>query len=72
MVKTITAPDDVYSELLRIKGNNSFDDLFRELLNERKENTDALRHIAGILSEGEYKEAKKRVNELNEMSWGKT
>lgn len=50
MVKTITVSDDVYNELLRIKGNKSFSELFRELLKERKGNADALRHIAGILS----------------------
>jgi predicted CopG family antitoxin len=72
VVKTITISDDVYNELLRIKGNKSFSELFRELLKERKRNAHVLKHIAGILSEEEYKEAKKHINELNEMLWDKT
>ena len=36
MVKTITISDDVYNELVRIKGKRSFSELFRELLRERK------------------------------------
>ncbi|NJF25844.1 antitoxin [Thermococcus sp. Bubb.Bath] len=70
MVKTITI--SVYKELLRIKGNKPFDELFRELLKEKRANAGALGHIAGILNEEEYREGKKRVNELNEMPWRKT
>lgn len=66
MVKTITISDDVYNELVRIKGKKSFSELFRELLREKKGNADALRHIAGILNEDEYEEAKKRIKELEE------
>lgn len=74
MVKTITVSDDVYNELLRIKGNKSFSELFRELLKERKGNADALRHIAGILSEEEYREAKKKIREIEEAfeEWGQS
>ncbi len=36
IVKTITISDDVYNELVRIKGKKSFSELFRELLRERK------------------------------------
>ncbi|WP_461864344.1 antitoxin VapB family protein [Thermococcus sp.] len=74
MVKTITISDDVYKELLRIKGDKSFSELFRELLRERKGNADALRHIFGILKEEEYKEAKKRIKELEEAfdEWGQS
>ncbi|ASJ08213.1 antitoxin [Thermococcus siculi] len=74
MVKTITISDDVYKELLRIKGDKSFSELFRELLRERKGNADALRHIAGILDEEEYKESKKRIKELEEAfeEWGQS
>ncbi|ASJ01564.1 antitoxin VapB family protein [Thermococcus gorgonarius] len=59
MVKTITISDDVYKEILRIKGDKSFSELLRELLREIKGNADALRHIAGILNEDEYEGAKK-------------
>jgi predicted CopG family antitoxin len=74
VVKTITISDDVYKELLRIKGDKSFSELFRELLRERKGNADALRHIAGILDEEEYKEVKKRIKELEEAfeEWGQS
>ncbi|KUH33810.1 antitoxin [Thermococcus celericrescens] len=74
MVKTITVSDDVYNELLRIKGNKSFSELFREFLKERKGNADALRHIAGILSEEEYREAKKKIREIEEAfeEWGQS
>lgn len=37
MVKTITISDDVYNELVRIKGKKSFSELFRELLREKGE-----------------------------------
>ncbi len=74
MVKTITISDDVYKELLRIKGDKSFSELFRELLRERKGNADALLYIAGILNEKEYNEAKKRIKELEEAfdEWGQS
>ncbi|CAD5245355.1 antitoxin VapB family protein [Thermococcus camini] len=66
MVKTITISDDVYNELVRIKGKKSFSELFRELLRERKGNVDALRNIRGILSEEEYRETKRRLREIEE------
>jgi len=74
MVKTITISDDVYNELVRIKGKKSFSELFRELLRERKGNAGALRRIYGILSEEEYVEAKKRLKELEEAfeEWGQS
>ena len=64
MVKTITISDDVYEELLRIKGKKSFSELFRELLRERKGNADVLRHLYGILSEEEYMEAREKLEEI--------
>ncbi len=72
MVKTITISDDVYNELVRIKGKKSFSELFRELLRERKGNVDALRHLRGILSEEEYRETKRKLKEIEEEfeKWG--
>ena len=74
MVKTITISDDVYNELVRIKGKKSFSELFRELLRERKGNADTLRHIRGILSEEEYRETKRRLREIEEEfeKWGRS
>jgi len=74
MVKTITISDDVYNELVRIKGKKSFSELFRELLRERKGNVDALRHLRGILSEEEYRETKRKLKELEEEfeKWGQS
>ena len=72
MVKTITISDDVYNELVRIKGKKSFSELFRELLREKKGNVDALRHLKGILSEEEYRETKRKLKEIEEEfeKWG--
>ncbi|WP_148883173.1 antitoxin VapB family protein [Thermococcus aciditolerans] len=74
MVKTITISDDVYNELVRIKGKKSFSELFRELLRERKGNVDALRHLRGILSEEEYRETKRKLKEIEEEfeKWGQS
>ncbi|NJE49584.1 antitoxin VapB family protein [Thermococcus sp. 9N3] len=73
MVKTITISDDVYNELVRIKGKKSFSELFRELLRERKGNVDALCHLKGILSEEEYRETKRKLKEIEEEfeKWGR-
>ena len=74
MVKTITISDDVYNELVRIKGKKSFSELFRELLRERKGNVDALRHLRGILSEEEYRQTKRKLKEIEEEleKWGQS
>ncbi|WP_297513007.1 antitoxin VapB family protein [Thermococcus sp.] len=74
MVKTITISDDVYNELVRIKGKKSFSELFRELLREKKGNVDALRHLKGILSEEEYRETKRKLKEIEEEfeKWGQS
>ncbi|NJE11001.1 antitoxin VapB family protein [Thermococcus sp. MAR1] len=74
MVKTITISDDVYNELVRIKGKKSFSELFRELLRERKGNVDALRHLRGILNEEEYRETKRKLKEIEEEfeKWGQS
>jgi predicted CopG family antitoxin len=64
MVKTITIADDVYTELLRIKGNKSFSEVLRELLKTRKGNSDTLLKMFGVLSEDEYDEAKKKIEAI--------
>ncbi|WP_290596982.1 MULTISPECIES: antitoxin VapB family protein [unclassified Archaeoglobus] len=74
MVKTVTIADDVYEELVRIKGNRSFSEVIRELLKSRKGNTDALVKIFGVLSEEEYTEAKSKIDALKEdfEKWGQS
>jgi predicted CopG family antitoxin len=64
MVKTITIADDVYMELLRIKGNKSFSEVLRELLKTKKGNSDTLLKMFGVLSEDEYNEAKKKIEAI--------
>jgi predicted CopG family antitoxin len=74
MVKTVTIADDVYEELVRIKGDRSFSEVIRELLKSRKGNTDALVKIFGVLSEEEYTEAKSKIDALKEdfEKWGQS
>jgi predicted CopG family antitoxin len=74
MVKTVTIADDVYEELVRIKGDRSFSEVIRELLKSRKGNTDALMKIFGVLSEEEYTEAKSKIDALKEdfEKWGQS
>jgi len=74
MAKTITISDDVYYELLRIKGNKSFSEVLRELLREREGNAHILKRIFGVLSEKEYEEFKKSLEEIEEefKKWGRS
>ncbi len=64
MVKTITIADDVYAELVKIKGNRSFSEVIRDLLKARKGNSDVLLRIFGVLSEGEVIEAKRKIKAI--------
>ncbi|RLI75881.1 antitoxin [Archaeoglobales archaeon] len=72
MVKTVTIADDVYEELIRIKGNRSFSEVIRELLKSRKGNAEALMKIFGVLSEEEYMKVKSEIDALKEdfERWG--
>ena len=74
MVKTITIADDVYYELLHIKGDRSFSELLRELLRERKGNVHVLRMIFGVLTDEEYEEIKRSIKEIKEEfeEWGQS
>jgi len=64
MVKTITIADDVYAELVKIKGNRSFSEVIRDLLKTRRGNSDVLLRIFGVLSEGEVIEAKRKIKAI--------
>ncbi|WP_048146550.1 antitoxin VapB family protein [Pyrococcus abyssi] len=72
MSKTITIADDVYYELVKMKGNKSFSELLRELIGKKKKgNLDILMIAFGTMSEEEVKEFKKKIKEVEEWinSW---
>ncbi|MBO8182315.1 MAG: antitoxin VapB family protein [Archaeoglobus sp.] len=74
MVKTVTIADDVYEELVRIKGKRSFSEVIRELLKSREGNAKALVKIFGVLSEEEYRDVKSKIDALKEdfEKWGQS
>ncbi|MFA4662463.1 antitoxin VapB family protein [Pyrococcus kukulkanii] len=75
MGKTITIADDVYYELVKMKGNKSFSELLRELIGKRKKgNLDILMIAFGTMTEEEAKEFERRVKEVEEWlnSWTPT
>ena len=62
---TISIDDDVYRELLKLKGNKSVSEFIRELLEERKrKNLDVFMIAFGSRSEGEIKKLKKELKEV--------
>ena len=63
MVKVISISDDVYTRLKNIKGEKSFSEVLRDLLNSEKGNPKLLEKYFGILS---HEEADKLENETNE------
>lgn len=70
--KTITIADDVYYELVRMKGNKSFSELLRELIGKKKKgNLDVLMVAFGTMTEEEAKEFEKEMKEVEEWlnSW---
>ncbi len=71
MVKTITIADDVYEELVRMKGNKSFSELLRELIKKRKGNLEAL---FGIANSVDVKKLEKTIKEIEEAfeKWGES
>ncbi len=74
MPKTITISDDVYKELLRIKGKRSFSEVIRDLLKERRGNSHVLLMLFGTMSRERYEEMKRTVRELEEEfeKWGRS
>jgi len=70
--KTITIADDVYYELVRMKGNKSFSELLRELIGKKKKgNLDVLMIAFGTRTPEEIEELKKELREVEEWmdSW---
>jgi len=62
MVKINSISNDVYEKLKKLKGNKSFSEILREMLNNKKENPGILKKCFGISSE---EEAKKIEDESN-------
>lgn len=62
MGKTITIADDVYWELVRLKGKKSFSEIIRELI-KKKGNSDILLIAFGTRDEEEIKKLKKEFKE---------
>ncbi len=70
--KTITIADDVYYELVKMKGNKSFSEILRELIGKKKKgNLDVLMIAFGTMSEEEAKEFEREMKEVEEWlnSW---
>ena len=62
---TISIDDDVYRELLKLKGNKSVSEFIRELLEERKrKNLDVFMIAFGSRSEEEIEKLKKELKEV--------
>jgi predicted CopG family antitoxin len=68
-MKTIMIKDDVYRKLNEIKGDKSFSDIIKELIEEslslRKKK---LKKYFGILSEEEAKELEREIKEMRNKS----
>lgn len=72
MGKTITIADDVYYELVKMKGKRSFSELLRELIGKKKKgNLDVLMIAFGTRTPEEVEELKKELKEVEEWmdSW---
>jgi len=70
--KTITIADDVYHELVKMKGNKSFSELLRELIGKKKKgNIDALMIAFRTRTPEEVEELRKELKEAKEWmdSW---
>ncbi|WP_048055253.1 antitoxin VapB family protein [Pyrococcus sp. NA2] len=72
MGKTITIADDVYYELVKMKGKKSFSELLRELIGKKKKgNLDVLMIAFGTRTPEEVEQLKKELKEVEEWinSW---
>lgn len=70
--KTITIADDVYYELVKMKGKKSFSELLRELIGKKKKgNLDILMIAFGTRTPEEVEQLKKELKEVEEWmdSW---
>ncbi|WP_297507895.1 antitoxin VapB family protein [Thermococcus sp.] len=72
MGKTITIADDVYYELVKMKGKKSFSELLRELIGKKKKgNLDVLMIAFGTRTPEEVEKLRKELKEVEEWmdSW---
>ncbi|WP_297523747.1 antitoxin VapB family protein [Thermococcus sp.] len=72
MGKTITIADDVYYELVKMKGKKSFSELLRELIGKKKKgNLEVLMIAFGTRTPEEVEELRKDLKEVEEWmdSW---
>ncbi len=70
--KTITIADDVYYELVKMKGKKSFSELLRELIGKKKKgNLDVLMIAFGTRTPEEVEKLRKELKEVEEWmdSW---
>ncbi len=59
--KTITIADDVYYELVKMKGKRSFSELLRDLIGKKKKgNLDVLMIAFGTMSEEEARNLREK------------
>ncbi len=65
MGKTITIADDVYNELVKVKGKRSFSEVIRDLI-KRQGNSDVLLIGFGTRDDEEIKEFKEELREVEE------
>ncbi|MFO7967196.1 MAG: antitoxin VapB family protein [Archaeoglobaceae archaeon] len=65
MGKTITIADDVYNELVKIKGKKSFSKIIRSLI-KKQGNSDILLIGFGTRNEEEMREFKEELKEVEE------
>ncbi len=63
--KTITIADDVYYELVKMKGKKSFSELLRELIGKKKKgNLDVLMIAFGTRTPEEVEKLRKELKEV--------
>lgn len=65
MTKTISIADDVYEQLMKIKGSRSFSELIRDLI-RKKGNAELIITAFGTRSEEEAEKLEKEVKEVEE------
>lgn len=63
MVRTIAIADDVYEELVKMKGNKSFSELLRELIGERKGNLDVILKLVRVVDADKLEKVSEKIEE---------